>query len=302
MNLRIMFFVVPFALAISGVAIADTAVGNDHFISDPGQTQRGNYCGARSVGLEEMALINEELGFYDAGLDQIAAIDKVIPVAFHVIYEEKKVKGEITQQGVVEQARIEAQIGILNQAFAGSGFIFNLASLTYTKNNNLFGSCYKKNGRNVKRKLAISPANTLNVYVCGGQQYLSQASLPWDYPEDSFQHGIIQFFATIPGGDVAEPGYSEGDVLVHAAGHYLGLYHTFQNGCSLPGDSVDDTPYEESAAFSCVGNEDRDSCPHPGLDPITNYMDFTPDDCMNHFTAGQAIRMQYMVTTYKPSL
>ena len=48
------------------------------------------------------------------------------------------------------------------------------------------------------------------------------------------------------------------------------------------GDYVSDTAPEASPSYACIA---RDTCPGDGLaDPINNYMDYSPDSCMNTFT------------------
>ena len=151
----------------------------------------------------------------------------------------------------------------------------------------------------MKQALVIDAAHTLNIYTCqpsGG--ILGWAYLPWSLPEDHHLHGVVLLDESLPGGSAAP--YNLGDTATHEVGHYLGLYHTFQNGCSAPGDEVADTPYEASPAYGCpVG---RDTCAAPGVDPIFNFMDYTDDACMDEFTSDQGDRMTAQTALYRPSL
>lgn len=85
-------------------------------------------------------------------------------------------------------------------------------------------------------------------------------------------------------------------VTAHEAGHYFGLYHTFQGGCRnddclVDGDRVCDTPPDGSSSFApCNTN----SChtDNPDLpDDNSNFMDYSSCSPV-HFTAGQRERMR----------
>lgn len=150
----------------------------------------------------------------------------------------------------------------------------------------------------MKQALAIDPVHILNFYITDlPNNDLGYARFPWDYSPSSFMHGVVCAFHTLPGGQAP---FDEGDTGVHEIGHYAGLYHTFQGGCTPPGDEVDDTPYENEPAFGCP--QGRNTCQQAGDDPIENFMNYSNDACMNHFTAGQSDRMDAIMAMYRPEI
>jgi Pregnancy-associated plasma protein-A len=248
-------------------------------------------CGAPEPTLQELDQVGAALRRYVS--ENAAAATGNIKVAWHVI-------SSTAGEGNLTQAQIDAQIAKLNSDYAGTGFTFTLASVDRRVDNKFFGMTPgSRNETNAKNALAIDPARRFNIYSAKpGQGLLGWATFPWSYPESDKRHGVVIHYATIPGGSLAP--YNLGRTLVHEAGHYLGLYHTFQGGCTAPGDQVDDTPYEASAAFGCPTG--RNTCTAAGDDPITNFMDYTDDACMFQFSAGQVVRMQASAGQYRPLL
>ncbi|SPC64638.1 related to metalloprotease MEP1 [Ustilago sp. UG-2017b] len=108
----------------------------------------------------------------------------------------------------------------------------------------------------------------------------------------------LQFGASwtsYPGGPIRN--YNQGKTLVHEFGHWAGLYHVFQGGCSGQGDYVDDTPPQSTATNGCPTNQD--SCSGGGLYSVTNFMDYSYDRCMVKFSSGQIARMAAAMDAYR---
>jgi len=203
-------------------------------------------------------------------------------------------------EGDVPQSQIVAQVRELNRAYRGTAFSFVLSSVDRTEDCHWFTQATSVGTeKKMKQTLAIDPAHHFNVYlVKPGRGLLGWAYFPQSFPEDSYWHGVVIHYGSLPGGYLAP--FNLGGTLDHETGHYLGLFHTFQGGCVAPGDYVDDTAFEASPAFGCpIG---RNTCPQPGDDPIHNYMDYTDDACYSELTSGQTGRMQSIVAAYRPSL
>ncbi len=216
-----------------------------------------------------------------------------IPVHVHVIRD-----GD--NRGPSEN-RVRRQLDVLDAAYNGAQstlsaptrFSFRLASFERVRNDRWYhAGMDSKADRNMRRELHRGDASELNLYVLSPQTdnrgvVLGWSSAPWQVKDDLALDGVTVHEDSLPGGGLLF--YDRGDTAVHEIGHWLGLLHTFEGGCSEPNDLVEDTPAEAEPSTTC--DAEKDTCSLAGTDPVHNFMDYAEDACMDMFTPGQVSRM-----------
>jgi hypothetical protein len=267
--------------------------------ADDAAAARGGHAGVdhRQIGVREQRAIERRTdrrlaALSDADRRRATAAAATVPVHVHVMRDSAG-NGDVTDQQIAEQ------IAVMNASFAGqksadaadTGFTFSLAG-TYRYNNNQWHQ--DKQSATYRKQTRKGGANALNIWLVDFN-YLGIATFPWDYARNPGVDGIRVHYASLPGGSMAN--YDKGETATHEAGHWFGLYHTFQGGCTATNDEVSDTPAQASSTTGCP--EGRDSCALPGLDPIHNFMDYSYDDCYTEFTPGQAQRASDMWAAYR---
>lgn len=247
-----------------------------------------------------------------------------IPVVVHVLHN--VADGQITGTNISKE-QIESQIKVLNEDFrrmqgtngfnnhpagADTQFEFHLATTDPNCNptDGITRHFVNRNSFNVFsdetliKSYGFWPSHQyLNIWVCsisggflGATQFPNDTQLEGlnDFNGDSLTDGIIirhNVFGRRTG--TASTGiYSYGRTLTHEIGHWLGLIHIWgDERCG--NDYCDDTPQAEDSNLQSNCNAVFSNCTGtPTRNMIENYMDYTPDICMNIFTNDQKKRMR----------
>jgi hypothetical protein len=219
-----------------------------------------------------------------------------VPVVFHVVTASGGA-------GNVTDTQINQQIAEMNQNFAGgessaaanTEFQFTLQAVRRWTNTTWFNNVDSPSVEAaMKSATREGDAGVLNIWSTN-TSYLGFATFPSWYAADPELDGVVIQYGSVPGGNIAN--FNLGKTASHETGHWLGLYHTFQGGCSSTNDQVSDTPAQRTSTSGCPAG--KDTCPSAGVDPIHNYMDYSYDSCYNQFTPGQKARMQNQWAAYR---
>jgi len=221
-----------------------------------------------------------------------------------------------------QEQRIIDQTRQINIDFAGTGLRFKTAEVNFVANQRLAEiSPYGNNPQwyydilEVKEITAKRPLAALNIFVTKQRQgasgtLLGIGTFPWD-PESKTVYGGLWMNANYIG--IGEKTAS------HEIGHNIGLWHTFHGinevGCSSDcyervhnesdstsapnyvGDFCADTP-SQPMNYNCISPSSRDCfgtlftniTGNLISDLVNNFMAYTPDSCMQKFSAQQNMR------------
>lgn len=161
---------------------------------------------------------------------------------------------------------------VLNDDFKGSGFKFVLKDTSWTVN-----PTWSRDGDEMAMKKALrkGPYSALNLYFVGQMRsgYLGYCYYPTSSgspgSQTQIRDGCTMTWKIVPGGP--QQGNDMGRVTSHEVGHWGGLLHVFEGGCSGAGDQVDDTTPQASPSRGCPTGQK--SC--GSADNINNQMDYS---------------------------
>ena len=276
-------------------------------------------------------IVNDANNFFSQlnPIGQKRATKYIIPVVFHVIHTNGPENISLEQ--------IEDQMRILNEDFsltnanksairtpfvnvaADCEFEFRLAKVDPQGNctngvNRIFNAAHVEARDNVKFLPGASWNNRyyLNIWIVssietsGEGTTLGYAYLPYSSNINNFStlDGIVMrsdYVGTIGTGSVS----GAGRTLTHEVGHYLGLLHTFQDGCNgagaNAGDRCGDTP-PVAGTFTnanCPANNNSCTNDNPNLiDQWENYMDYSRGTCQSMFSQNQKTIMHNVMENF----
>lgn len=255
-----------------------------------------------------------------------------IPVVFHVIHS-----GQNEGVGLnISLAQIQSQIEVLNECYrlrnadttqipswfqgrqADAMVEFCLAQFDSAGNptsgvtrHNISNT--SNFDTNIKPVTQWDPSKYLNIWTSNlGTTLLGYATPPGMFPWN--QDGVVLDYRHV-GKAPANPFASSHDLgrtCVHEVGHWLNLFHVFQDSCAgmnaqtcnLAGDFICDTPPAKAATFGSP-NLTQNTChetPVDENDMWMNYMDYPDDDQVHLFTHDQVTVMRATLATSRLSI
>ncbi|KAJ3482202.1 hypothetical protein NLI96_g7148 [Meripilus lineatus] len=253
------------------------------------------FCGSNPGSKEQVAKYEEE---FQASLKNISSNAKqafyTVPVRWNIFFDQNN-----PNDGNYPDAVIQQTINVVNNYYQSNGLGFTVVNVQRipVDYRTLHSFAFNTNPeRQLKQRYRRGGPETLNIYTVGNNPnnpYAGWATFPRDYSYDPSNDGIVYIYDYLPGGSAV--GSNTGKIMAHEVGHWVGLYHTFQDGCQPDpynaGDYVADTAAEAGPASGCPRGQD--SCPTlPGPDPVQNMMDYSNDACRTGFTPGQYARMR----------
>ncbi|HEU4719213.1 MAG TPA: M43 family zinc metalloprotease, partial [Bacteroidia bacterium] len=153
---------------------------------------------------------------------------------------------------------------------------------------------------------AWDPTRYMNIWVCNlGQSLLGYGEFPTTSVSQTF--GVVILYSAFGSNftsygtfsDIQSP-YDRGRTTTHEFSHCFNLYHIWgdDNGSCSGSDNCSDTPNQGNATTTCYSFPHTDNCStsSPGI-MFENYMDYSYDNCLNLFTAGQSARMNAVLSS-----
>jgi len=247
-----------------------------------------------------------------------------IPVVFHILYS----TNNSTQN--ISTARINDQLVALNEDFTATNVDISIVPGAFQSvigNSNIQFCLAQRDPQGNATTGIIRKATSVTSWTTNDNIKFNTQGGDDAWPRDQYLNiwvgnlgGGLLGYAQFPGGPANTDGvvilngsvggpnvmgttsnYNLGRTATHEIGHWLNLRHIW--GDSNCGDDlVADTPTQQTSNGGCPSFPHVTCSNGPNGDMFMNFMDYTYDQCMVMFSAGQGTRMNSSITASRSSL